>query len=882
MLTFFSFNCYKWGKLHITNKKIIGKNFSFFIFFLWFFPLLVTNHHCSQDNKQTHEEKKNKTLIYSFNKIKGLDNSGFKGFLPKYVNSSITMEELGKIIMDLLSKKGIDVLSLEIKQSLEMEDVLLLEIIIGNEASEFFSNVLWDSTLKVFQDKIEETKKQDSLFKFITKNIIYSKEKKEAVILLSDILLKQGGIDYINVQGKAKNGQLKFFNYHGDLQIPKIKNINVFFVKYKNGQVIYSNKVPDGLDIEKIKELLMMQEEEGINLLLSMVLDLPFSKVFTRNPKPLEHYILGKGYNNAQLLEMKFIAQGQYLSGFIYILVGDKLSLKNITFSIEGGGYSKLLGKLSAKERKFRENKKILQEHYIPPEIVAICRKEIKIPHEIRKNIKEVMVDHGHQRKLFYTINFEIVTGKPTKYLENIMFVNNLQLKNPLLFCKSQIGENISEKQLNKDKEKLSEITGEKVTVDLVRGSIPGHKVVIIKMADDFEFQKVLTQMIPSFSLNPWAINFSKTIKFSALLSNVVFPIELNWEIKKKHSNYLQSLVANKINQSSGFYSLDGKLKVELLNPILELISKKPMNDIFMSFSTGLCILPFQALQRPFYWFNQQKAVGNDPIIQSFTADWLLGSLYRQQSFLISHYFNLYYTYNFLAKSVILLLLMGKKMPKNSGLQYIYNINFSKEEVFNSRDYLSVELALRDRIKINIFTNPSLETNISYKSQIAHYFFFDQKIKIVKEFSPLLGDKDQEKGINIEKFKVIGIKNYFLQEVQYSSAFSAIGEIYGKIYKFNIFIGKEVQCFLGVFFNILIGENIENSNFEKRITTGILLSFNTEFGMLKLHFSHMLMGKTYFDQLQKLDFDIRGGNYKLTGKRKYWKEERASLIITDK
>ena len=208
-------------------------------------------------------------------------------------------------------------------------------------------------------------------------------------------------------------------------------------------------------------------------------------------------------------------------------------------------------------------------------------------------------------------------------------------------------------------------------------------------------------------------------------------------------------------------------------------------------------------------------------------------------------------------------------------------MNWNKQQCILNKDHLSIDFALKDRIKLHIFTAPSLETDVTYNAEIRQHFFLDQKIKFLKEFYLEFTDKNQEKGISINKFKMIGISNYFSQSIQYDNVFSTITEFSLKIYKFNIFIGKEVQCLAGVFFNLLIGKKVNENLLEKRLTGGLVLTFSTEFGTLKLYLSDILMGQTYFDQLQVLDFNIQGGAINNTNKRKYWKEEKSNLMISD-
>jgi hypothetical protein len=756
------------------------------------------------------------TVTYEFKNHKDKDVSGYRGFLPTKIKKNISFIELGNQVVNILNNKGVDIEDLKIYHQ---NSQIVIEIYFNTDSRIY--NVELSPDLQTLYDQFNKQKNGLDILKSKTP---MGHNRQEAIIQLMKMFLKKsrGRDEDDKIVVTRKTHTLLLSNYHNDVPKKTIQNLKFFFISQNKGSTKYSTLIPQGLELSKLKQSLNIDEDNLFYSILNIFMDFPFTTIIERDGQKLQEYIHSQGYNEGELLDIKYMVTNQGYDAYVFIYMGQKLNLYNITFSFENMESMALMEQLSQLKKKLNQDEDMMDNDYIPEYLDTLLKQKIKQPFEIKKTINEI----SHPKK-GYNVNFHVKVALENFFIENIYFINNKDA-NLYKAIKSKIGYHFSEKILKKDQSLLADKLEEKVEYNVEKGSLKNGKIIIFSIGEPFDINNILSKFKPSFGLNFSGINISKKFEHKLYWGPLFFPISWSFQFHKK----------DKEN-----YNIDGRWEMNINKTIFHYLKKREKNLSQFNLVAGFTYV----IKKPNQWANiNKKFLGFS--FGSNNHQKYKKKFYYKNTLDILYYFSE-------NKNTLL----SKNNFFINGFNYCYRLSLGKENLIKLDDSGDVNLILQDKINSNWYgfgvANPLLNCNINYATGFLTDGFFQNTFQWLWMKSHPSHSKYEEKDLNIitkkytdsdtDKF-VLGFTNFLV--------------VGNNLYKINVFIGYKLMIMVGYFVHSAFLFDEKNSMDYKHYT-GINISFKISFGVLNLYFPVFCKEKNdIFTATKLVDFSLESAN----------------------
>ena len=757
-------------------------------FFLYltiiFINITYTKKNSKLTSKNTQDEDNNSCSIkYEIFYGNNFDFSGYRSFLPTKLYNNQSEIELANSILELLRSKGIEVDDLKI---LKKDKEVIIQIYFSKKKN-FINNIVLEKEIEDLYNQFQEQKENKT-------NNLYSrtlipKANQEAIKELINFLIPKytGRKDGFIISEKKFNNTLFIKNYHKDIyNLPKkIQDIKFFFVRNIDEKITYSHKIPKGINLSKLKQTLKIDSINLLYNLLNLFFPFPISNIMERDAQELQKYLKDEGYNMGDLLDIKYIEYDNSYIAYIYIFLGEKLNVKNVSFSFENNNNQQLLKELQKIQKSLSKEKHILKNNYIPDYLESIVKKHIKYPFTIVKTINEISYPTKG-----YNVNFHIKIALDNFYIENIYFKgvkeNNLYKK-----INSKIGYNFSQKTLDEDVDYLREFLNDKVEVTIENGTNDNLKIIVFNIGEPFDFNKIFQKLMPKFNWNfHEGFNIGKDFDFLLKLGKSKLPLLISFAIAKKNL----------------LYSLDSKININLKNFILDLLNKKYDTGSYFGFITGTSLF-FKdwSLGRHFVGFNLGSHNFN-----KYNEDRVNNKFYYKIDLDIK------YGYDKNKENPLSNDKSDKKHKKDNesddnfydndfthqGFSFQQKFFIGKESLFFLKDNGEIGFIINDKISFDkkIICQPYINMNANYA------VIFMKKLFIQLNFTGLWSDT-KNIPYNENNLNIIGKKSFSLEELKkdrgakFHHGWHFLSFFLWKINKLNLFIGQSIEIFLGIYWH---------------------------------------------------------------------------------
>jgi hypothetical protein len=795
-----------------------------FVYIFFFFNCYVNSIYTQENIKEVY------TLKYKIIN-EDIDFSGYKGFLPKTINK-LSFVEIGNIITNIFNEKGIEIDNLEIIDNGKNQ----LSIIITFNTKEIVNEIKLDDQLQELFDQFQKQNQEKNPLKAnLLKNIIgISHYRWKGIIEIIKLFNEKTG-NLNNIILTKKNKNILYINsYHKDIPVKTINNLKFFFVHFNKNSIEYTTKIPDYLELNKLKNSLVIEENNFLYSFISFFIKFPPIQINQRDGENLKKYIKSQGYNNGQLLDIKYIENNNGYSAYVYILIGEKLNIYNVTFSIDNINnydYNNLLKELS--NENFQNDLDLLEVNYIPNKIYQIVKKYVKIPCEIIKTINEISIP-----KESYNINFNIKTTADDYFIENIYFINNSDNK-CFDIINSKIGYNFNLKNIEKDKKILNEYYDEKIEANVHDGSVKNGKIIIFNIGEAFDLSKILEKLKPNFFINFEGFNLKKNIQFNIPINELLLPL----------NGYIHFHKEKIINR----YVLDSKFQINLNKLLFNYLKKKDKENAYFNLIAGSTYI-FNNIKDFFNNFNK-KYLGINIGNNNFKKWKLFNKIYYKNNLDILYFF--------------------QKIEKDTddysllknGWNYKYKFLLGKENFFNLNDNIEIDFNIQDSInKKLLFNNAYFNININHAIKC-----FD-KIFIQNNLEFLLTKNDNQQLYSIKEIYIIGKKEKnYTYNYNYDFYIGCLWffTLAKKIKDIDIFIGQKIEILIGLYLNYFFCRKKDKEYNWKRYG-GFICTFKTSLGCLNIYIPLSILGgetEKYLYDIKLFDFSLESNNNSIKDKK---------------
>jgi hypothetical protein len=782
--------------------------------FLFLFS--VTCFHSNNDDGPKSEKKTiQKKIKYTFKNTLGYDTSGYTGFLPSHKEANVSFVELGNQVIYILNTKGVDIVDLKIY---DQGKNILIEIYFNQDTSKIHKIQL-SPELKTLYDSFHQQKPGINILTTATP-MGHIRQKAIAKMMENFLQKSRGRSQDDKITVKTNKDTLKIENYHENVPKKTITNLKFFFVTHNNGKVKYSTKVPPSLEINKLKQTLSIDEDNFAFRLIGLFMDLPIVTIMERDGEKLQDYIKSQGYNESELLDIKYIEKDHGYHCYIYIYLGKQLKIENITFSWENMDNLEVIKSLKKTTKKLKNDDDLLDIDYIPDYLDVLLKKKISQPFEIKKTINEITSPTNG-----YNVNFHIKVSLDTSFIENIYFINN---KNVNLYkdIKSKIGGGFSEKTLKKDNELLMERLEEKVQYSVDQGISENGKIIVFTIGEPFDVNNLLSKFKPSFGINFDGINVNKTFEKNIYWNQWLLPFKMNINFNKK----------NKKN-----YVLDFKGEFNINRTLFYRLKKREKNSSQLNLIGGGT-----------YVFKRPMALKN--INKKFIGVNIGNNNHSKTKALYNYKNNLDFLYYFNDEK-------NNKTIKNffvNGFNYQWKIQWDKSQWLFLDDQLSTVFILQDKINWT-WDKPFINSHVNYALEIKDYF--------VQNSFQFLWTRNTEVPYEEKDLNIIGKKFNDNDNDQFQLGFVNFIVVGNNLYKIDIFLGYKLIIMVGLFThtNCLMDKNYQ---WDYKLYSGLAISFKISLGVLNIYIPLFCAEKNgIFTEKKLIDFSLESSNSSIKNKK---------------
>jgi hypothetical protein len=778
-------------------------------------------------------------IRYQFHNGDSFDFSGYKSFLPTKLHKNNSIIELTNSIIQLLRSKGVEIEDLK---ALVKDNDLVIQIYFSNK-KDFIRSITLDKDLEELYNQFQEQQENK-------KNHLYSKTfipkvNQDAIKELMNLFLqkytgkKDGGI----ILDIKQNNRLLITNYHKDLYpiSKKINEVKFFFVRNNNGVVEYTHKIPKGINLSKLKQSLNIDDDNFFYSVFNLFIKFPLINVIERDNQKLQEYLKNEGYNTADLLDIKYIEYDNHHIAYIYIFVGEKLSVKNVSFSFENNHNQLLLQELQKIYPILMEDKDILKETYTPDVLELLVKKNVHFPFEIIKTINEISYPQKG-----YNVNFHIKIALNNFFIENIFFIGT---KNKNLYKKinSKIGYNFSQKILDEDGENLKVLLKDKVEWNVENGSADNLKIIIVNIGEPFDFNKIFEKIKPSFGFGLDGLTVQKAFQTDIKIDKLKVPFIFNAHFHKRQL----------------FYVIDGKIEMDIKSIILDMLNKKDSGSSYLNIITGSSFLwRSKELLRKFIGFN----IGNNNY-----------KFYNEDRPNHKYYYKI--------DLDILRYSSDKNKNKNKnkekekeremnlihdGWNFQNRIALGKEGLIFLKDNIEINFIINDKINLKkfkqFFDQPFANISINYGTLFFNKLFFQTVFNGLMSHHGNDPYLESDLGIIGKKFDDIkALKNE--PKYNFHKGLHNLSFLLWRIKKIDSFIGQSIEIFLGLYNHWVFYINNETKNNKVYLWySGIVLSIRMSFFTFNLYIPLNIISKDSNKRLRWFDFSFESANNQIKNK----------------
>lgn len=795
-----------------------------------------------------------------------ISKSVLLGSLPKIRNKKISNEELMLIIQQIITNLGMGYDDIHIEEESNGEKITCTIKIskINDDEKKFF----FLKTMKI-PEILSMMNEKETKNKILLHNTFFNKTTISAMILLSNTLLQQTGQIMAKPQFKHKNNVGIIQDINHTLPKPSIFEVNVVFCKYnKKNELFFFRKAPSGLSISKIKESLMMWENNPIFLALSLFNDSMFLNSITpKESTYLKNYLISCGYFNGELVDIKYIISPENMtSATVYVYVGEKYRLVNLhvdTSALSKREQNILNRKFFSVINTLKKDKNILVNNYIPPELYNICDPVLPYAYNIRKAVRI-----GERGKNSCYVYFFIERDEAVRYVVDVHFTNNQIIKNPYRRCLTKPGDFLSLYKINHDVQMLSSLLQQQVQVEIQRTKNNKNDFIVYFQMPQKTEANFITKFLPQVSFEGGGLKFQKNLDLPIDFRNILYTFSFHFGIDNKSFLLEESYRLVKLG-----------IACDLTDFFNQMIANLPIPDIKIVLQSEFAIIPFLFLTK-----NIDKYSTIDKINTSFSLQYNFNGLIQSLSL------NTIFSSNkndLVNNNFIFHLKNTQEGDLNFSINVQYGLAKSFFELFTLHDILKLQLTIN-----NIFYPKLLNPIVTFKSEyltkifkflilendfhigvnpssIFFYKYSDEKMDITQYSSLFDKNSIQIWGFKTWNFidsEVFSQNPLVRQQSNYSHLFipfylKHLFVLKKKFYKYKLLNTYKSEFFIGVFTNNIFYEDLKHtekkSEYFFKSSGGIVLevSINKGFVILKIILARPI--KKYLnDMCETLDFNL--------------------------